>query len=395
MKKVSLLGHLNTATFSGIQMMIFTLIPFIAETGTLSLSSVMLSFSVGSFLFLWSSPFWASRSDRWGRLKVLALGMLGLMLSTALLTLILVHPFSAEINEYILWGSRLLYGLTAAAIVPVSQALQIDQNPEQTPLKSMLSNSMSLNVGRALGPLCLLVGGGSNMLVVLKIITFWSLVVLTLNIWGATQDASTRLAKAESLSLREWKLTLRHIFDIFSLALLFTSFVGILNFSLAAILKKSFTLSSADSSVLMAKLLLVSALLAVLTQALGKMIFKNPRQGALIVGIISLFGASLILGHLGDWPELWLAIVLLSVGLSLLPPSYMALMATRGPDLQFGRRAGLAAAANTLGYTFGGSLAALTYKFDLFRVESVMTALVVVMALNIAWLYRRREVAYA
>ncbi|WP_374032638.1 hypothetical protein [Bdellovibrio bacteriovorus] len=92
MKKLSALGHLNTTTFSAIQMMTFTLIPFIAEKGSLSLSSVVLSFSVGSFLFLWSSPFWASRSDNWGRMKVLSVGMLGLFISTAILTAVLMSP---------------------------------------------------------------------------------------------------------------------------------------------------------------------------------------------------------------------------------------------------------------------------------------------------------------
>ncbi|CAE79455.1 MFS transporter [Bdellovibrio bacteriovorus] len=395
MKKLSALGHLNTTTFSAIQMMTFTLIPFIAEKATLSLSSVVLSFSVGSFLFLWSSPFWASRSDSWGRMKVLSVGMLGLFLSTGILTAVLMAPGTYWMNELAVWGSRLLYGLTAAAIVPVSQALQIDQHPEQTPLKSMLSNSMSLNVGRALGPLYLLLGGGSNMLLILQSTVVWALVVLGLNLFGITQSEAPKATQTERISILEWKSALRHISDIFSLAILFTSFVGILNFSLASILKKSFDLTSVDSSVLMAKLLLVSAILAVLTQALGKVLFKNPWQGAMIVGVATLLGASLILGDLGGWAQLWLAIVLLSVGLSLIPPCYMALMATRGPELQFGRRAGLAAAANTLGYTFGGGLAALTFKLDLFGIESVMTALVVVMALNIALLYRRREAVYA
>lgn len=396
MKLLGRLGHLNTMTFSAIQMMTFTLIPFIAERGSLSLSSVVLSFSLGSFLFLWSSPFWAAKSDPWGRMKVLTIGMLGLFISTGLLTWIIMKPGSIIFNEILLWSGRLLYGATAAALVPVAQALQIDLHPDQSALKSMLSNSMSLNIGRALGPLYLLLGGGTHMVLVLQSTTLWAFFVVGLNIIASRKDI-VKIKKSERLAWNEWTLSLRRISDIFSLALLFTSFIGILNFSLASVLKKTFALSGADASVLMSQVLLVSAVLAVLTQALGKILFKNPWQGALILGAVSLLCGTLFLGHMSSWNHLWLAMGFLSIGISLIPPCYLALMVSRGSELHLGRRAGLAAAANTLGYTLGGALAAATFKLDVFGVESILTALVIVMSFNIALLYknRRREVAYA
>lgn len=398
MKTLRPLGHLNTATFSALQMMLFTLIPFISEKTQTSLTSVVASFSVGSFLFLWSSPYWSSRSDSWGRVKVLCIGMAGLTVSTALLVLLLTVPALSGQSSLILWSSRVLYGLTAAGIVPVAQALQIDLNPKKSPMKAMLSNSMSLNIGRALGPLYLLIGGGQNMLLVLQGAVVWSLVLFLANIALLGQTVQ-QTQKAEAVSFSSWLETFSKMRAVFSLALLFTIFIGILNFSLAAILKKTFALSSVDSSVLMAQVLLISAILAVLTQGLGKVLFKNPWQGSFVLGALGLLGGALLLGEMSSYAELWGAIAMLSLGIALLPPSYLSLMASHNKDTQLGRRTGLVGAANTLGYTLGGALAATTFQINRFETENLMVALVVLIGVNIAVLYRGRgdhsEVAYA
>lgn len=387
----SLLGHLNSATFSAIQMMTFTFIPLMAEKGSLSLSSVILSFSVGSFLFLWSSPFWAAQSDRHGRMKILAVGMLGVFVSSGLILFLLLNPGSILQNELLMWGSRLLYGLTASAVVPVAQALQIDLHPEQTALKSMLSNSMSLNIGRALGPLTLLLGGASNMLGILQLATMWSFVLLVLNILGTRQSLPNRAGASEQSLIKSWWSDVIRVQDVVILALLFTSYIGILNFSLASLLKKTFELTSADSSVLMAQVLLGSAILAVVIQAIGKMLFKNPWQGAMVFGAVSLLLGSLVLQYMENKTELGIAITFLSVGISLIPPCYLALMAARGSQDHFGRRAGLAAAANTIGYAVGGAIASFTFKINLISIEMVMTLVSVLMIASIALLYKNRN----
>lgn len=396
MKTLRALGHFNTATFSALQMMLFTLIPFISDKTQISLTSIVGSFSVGSFLFLWSSPFWSSRSDSWGRMKVLCVGMAGLSVSTALLVFILMSNFHSEL---ILWGSRILYGLTAAGLVPVAQALQIDLNPDKSPMKAMLSNSMSLNIGRALGPLYLLLGGGQNMLLVLQGAVAVSLTLLVANLFFIGKNPA-QSQKAEAITLRSWLETFNKMRPVFSLALLFTIFIGILNFSLATTLKKTFALSSADSSILMAQVLLVSAVLAVLTQILGKVLFKNPWQGSFVLGSLGLLGGSMLLGEMSSQGQLWGAIAMLSLGIALIPPSYLSLMATRNKEKQLGKRTGLVGAANTLGYALGGAFAAITFQINPFEIENLLVAFVILMGINIAVLYRGRrdeqdEVVYA
>lgn len=390
LRGIKILANLNTMTFSGLQIMLFALVPFIAERSQLSLSSVVASFSAGSFLFLWASPYWSAKSDSWGRLPVLFIGVIGLALSTGLLILTITEQFSAS-SQVLLWSSRILYGLTASSVVPVAQALQIDLAAEAAPMKALLANSMSLNAGRALGPLYILIGAGTVSLSWILYGAFWWTLVLAFFNLILVKTVSPLQKENFFEEPLSWISSFAKMRSLFSLAILFTSFIGVLNFSLAVMVQKSFALDSTQSGLLMAQLLLVSAALAFATQALGKMFFKNPWQGALILGSASLLVGTILIGNLNSDVALWTAILFLSIGISLLPPSYLTLMALRNSEtLGLGKRAGMMGAANTLGYAFGGALAAWTFKLDS-KIEIVLLILGVLISLNVFVLYRTRE----
>lgn len=82
-KKICL--SLNTLTFASTQILLFTLFPLLAEKLSLSLSTIVACFSLGTFLFLWGSPFWSSKSDKIGRDQVMSYGLAGLGISFAII----------------------------------------------------------------------------------------------------------------------------------------------------------------------------------------------------------------------------------------------------------------------------------------------------------------------
>ncbi|MBO9665245.1 MAG: MFS transporter [Bdellovibrio sp.] len=390
---LELIANLNTITFSALQILLFTLLPYLAEEMHVSLSSVVMIFSVGSFLFLWSSPYWAAKSDKVGRQPVLIWGLLGLSVSTLMLWSLTQwgQQIGATAVLVILIISRLMYGVMASAIVPVAQALQVDMSENRSAMKAMISNSMSLNIGRSLGPIYVLVSGGQNMDRVLVGFLLWLMALLGLNFWALRLKAPER--KVGSSQSIPWGMALKRMRWVFILAILFTSYIGILNSSLAVILKHSFSLTSQDSGVLMAKLLLVSSAIAVGTQFLGKMFFRNPWQGAMVIGAATLLVGSTLLGMMQTQNQLWSAIFFLSIGIALIPPCYLTLMTSVDPEsLGLGRKAGIVSAANTIGYTIGGALAAISLKIKIVSLEFLLVALVVFMISCIAILYRRRDV---
>jgi MFS family permease len=393
---LAVLANLNTITFSALQILLFTLLPYLAETMHVSLSTVVATFSAGSFLFLWSSPYWAAKSDKAGRQPILIAGLAGLGISTLMLWSLTqwgekIGPLAVTV---ILVLSRVVYGLMASAIIPVAQALQVDMSESKSAMKAMISNSMSLNIGRSLGPIYVLLSGGQNMDRVLVGFLLWIIVLAGFNVGALRLPApQMKTAAAKESGASAWSLAFNRMRWVFLLAVLFTSFIGILNSSLAVILKHSFSLSSQDSGVLMAKLLLVSSVIAVVTQFLGRMFFKNPWQGALVVGALTLLAGAVLLQVMNMESQLWTAIVFLSVGIALVPPCYLTLMTTVDPQhVGLGRKAGIVSAANTIGYAVGGALAAVTLKIKVFSLETLLIALVVLMMVSIVVLYRQREV---
>ena len=191
---LSYLANFNTITFSAVQILLFTMFPYIAESLNLSLSIVIGTFSLGSFLFLWSGPYWSSKSDFEGRMKILNIGMIGQFISFIMLFLLIIFAnyLPESIIVTLLLISRVVYGLFASAIIPVSQALQLDLSVKEAYLKSMLSNSMSLNMGRMIGPIYVLINGDSPE-GLMKGVLLWLVFIIGANYFCRNLETKQRL----------------------------------------------------------------------------------------------------------------------------------------------------------------------------------------------------------
>ena len=71
-------------------MVLYTTIPYIAEETGVVTSNIIAAIGVGSFIFSFMGPFWATKSDRLGRKRVLSFGMFGMALSFMLLASIFI-----------------------------------------------------------------------------------------------------------------------------------------------------------------------------------------------------------------------------------------------------------------------------------------------------------------
>ena len=67
-----LIAYLNSLTFSCVQMILYTTIPYIAEKTGVVTANIIAAISVGSLIFSVMGPFWANKSDTFGRKKVLS-----------------------------------------------------------------------------------------------------------------------------------------------------------------------------------------------------------------------------------------------------------------------------------------------------------------------------------
>ena len=363
-----MIAYLNTLTFSCVQILLYTTIPYIAEQTSLQTATIIGAISVGSFIFAFMGPFWASNSDTWGRKRVLSFGMLGMFFSFLLLCSLFIFNKELSLTHkiIIIFLSRIIYGLLASAVVPVSQAWQLDLIDTKDKLKVLTRNSMCLNVGRVLGP----------VLILIKKVDFEHMIyagtvwVLCLALGCFFTSPSSKILENDSQKIEipkyQWKELFKESMIPILLALIFTSFIGVLHSTLGHHLKITFALKGDQASVLMAKMVLISSVFALLVQQSSQWIFKGEWKLRLVVGASGLIIGSFILNSAATIPAAWIALLIISVGLALIPPVYMALISHSAAATNVtGKKIGFASIAHSLGYAFGAGLIAISMKMNI------------------------------
>ena len=363
-----MIAYLNTLTFSCVQILLYTTIPYIAEQTSLQTATIIGAISVGSFIFAFMGPFWASNSDTWGRKRVLSFGMLGMFFSFLLLCSLFIFNKELSLTHkiIIIFLSRIIYGLLSSAVVPVSQAWQLDLIDTKDKLKVLTRNSMCLNVGRVLGP----------VLILIKKVDFEHMIyagtvwVLCLALGCFFTSSSSKILENDSQKIEipkyQWKELFKESMIPILLALIFTSFIGVLHSTLGHHLKITFALKGDQASVLMAKMVLISSVFALLVQQSSQWIFKGEWKLRLVVGASGLIIGSFILNSAATIPAAWIALLIISVGLALIPPVYMALISHSAAATNVtGKKIGFASIAHSLGYAFGAGLIAISMKMNI------------------------------
>ena len=353
--RLKALALLATVAFSATQMMAFVLYPYFAEAMQLPLSSIISSFSLGSFLFLWGGPFWSRARERLGSKTVLCVGLLGLLLSQIVLLFLVSkgRDFSSTVTQSILWGSRLLYGMTAAAIVPVAQIIMAEGSAARQRMQALTRQSLSLHLGRLLGPFLVWLGLLFTAMTPLWLCSGF-LLVLLLGLLGA-RDPKGGGAAVIPMSWT-WRQLSQHGV-LLGIALAVTMLVGLVQASLTHSLQTKLLLNASDAARLTLRFLLASSLLSVLIQLLLQLRIKHPWQGTFPLGALSFGVSTWLLARFQTAAELWWALPLFASGVALLSPSYTAALSLQTASKQ-GAVAGLLAAVHTLGYTAGGLFAA-------------------------------------
>lgn len=125
---------------------------------------ISLAYSWSALLWVVCAPFWARRSDRRGRKAMMALGLIGFIVSMLLCGLALYAGLSGWLSA--LWAliafaaARSLYGGFGSAAPPAVQAYVAARTPraERTQALSLIASSFGLGtvIGPALAPLMVL-----------------------------------------------------------------------------------------------------------------------------------------------------------------------------------------------------------------------------------------------
>lgn len=367
------LAYACTLSFSCVQMILYTTIPYIAEHTQVATSSIIGAISVGSLFFALFGPFWAARSDTLGRKKILAVGMTGMTLSFSAISLVFIFnetlPLWAKTSLIVM--ARVIYGALASAVVPVSQAWQLDLKPGFDRIKVMTKNSMCLNIGRILGPVLVLTKQ-VNFEYMIYAASIWLALLLTALTIIAPSTEVTNLQFDESKKnikqqWFEWKSLAMLALAPTLLSLIFTSFTGIMHSFLGHHLKITLSLGGDQASVLMAKMVLGLSFIAVLVQQVSILRKSTAWQKRLLIGALSLVTGSFIMAKAHSEADMWASIVLIAIAVALIPPVYLSLLGSNkedGKKSNQGKKIGLASVSHSLGYALGAGLISISMKLN-------------------------------
>ena len=118
--------------------------------------AVAAAFSVSALLWVLAAPFWANRSDRHGRRRMILLGVGGLCVSLGVCGVFLtlgingVIPGTAAFGLFII--GRLIYGSFGAAAPPAVQALVAGATSRDERTKALTLLASAFGLGTILGP---------------------------------------------------------------------------------------------------------------------------------------------------------------------------------------------------------------------------------------------------
>ena len=118
--------------------------------------AVAAAFSVSALLWVVAAPFWANRSDRYGRRAMILLGVGGYVVSLTLCGLFLLAGINGWISGAAAFGcfigGRLIYGSLGAAAPPAVQALVAGETSREERTRALTLLASAFGLGTILGP---------------------------------------------------------------------------------------------------------------------------------------------------------------------------------------------------------------------------------------------------
>lgn len=383
----------GSAAMNAGQIIVFSLLPLVCQSIQLEGWHAGLILSISSFVFAMVSPIWGRLSERFGRVPVLTIGLLGYSLGTLIFTLLLdfgsVEQFGLTTFVCILIVARCFQSLLMGAIIPSSTAYMVDTTPLEKRAQGMALLGAAQNIGAILGPIIISLLAAYSLLN-----SFYSAAVITLIAAVLVHCYADRLKTAgkSHIDVKPWPL-IKNIaisfsdsrYRLFSLAGIgiFISF-SIVQQPLAYWLQITFNIDSSRSASWLGMAMIAFALAGTLIQlfVIPKLTFQ-PKQ-YLIPGFILLgCGALTILG-LESFIGLIIGMSAMGIGLSIAFVGYAGELTSRVNDDERGQAGGVVGATPAVGFMIGPLAGAFTYEVNE-QLPFIVTACLSVGLIILTW----------
>ncbi|NDV92917.1 MFS transporter [Alteromonas sp. 345S023] len=310
------------------------------------------------------SPFWGRKSDKWGRRRVLLIGLFGYAFGT----LFFASVFQAALYGLLLPSMALALLITTrvgnaivmAAVSPSANAYMADITTVEERVKGMGSLGAATNIGSILGPA---IGGllaGISLLTPLYFSVGITLVVATLAIMTLPVLAPSLKKTAQP----KLKYTDPRLFPLMVAGVLLFMGFAIVQQTIAFRFQDMFQLSGPATASLVGISLMCCAGAALFVQLVVIPKLSYRPFSLLRLSMPIMMCAFAILAIAETQTAYLIAMVILGVGLGIAGPGFMAGASVAVSSTEQGAVAGLAGACPPLGFAVGPLLGAYLYSID-------------------------------
>lgn len=320
--------------------------------------------SASSLTVFLASPVWGRTSDRWGRKKVILVGLFGYSLGSTLF---------AGVFQAALWGllipmaaficltlARISNAVVMAAVMPASTAYVADITDMSSRTKGIGAMGAASNIGSMLGPA---VGGmmaSITMLTPLYFSIFLTVVAAIAALFFLPETSHKKSnAKSPRLKYTDPRIVPFIIVGIF----LFMGF-AIVQQTIAFRFQDALNLTGSETARAVGISMMLSAAASLIMQMVVLPRMRVPPFSLLKIAMPMVIAAFLIMALAETQLALTSAMVIQGFGMGLAAPSFMAGASLAVSAEEQGAVAGIAGSCPPLGFTIGPLLGTFLYAME-------------------------------
>ena len=352
------------------------------------ITTIIASSSLMVFL---ASPMWGRLSDRWGRKRVMLIGLFGFTAGTALFNSVLNAGLEGWITGLPLFltliFTRVMHAAVMSATMPAANAYMADVTDLTNRTKGMGAAGAANNLGAILGPVV------AGLAVISLLTPLWIMAGLALLnglfVWRFLQEpprviSRTARPRMSYLDARIFPFVLVGV-------LMFTGF-ALVQQTMGFRFQDALELTAGETARVFGIAMTCSAGASLLAQAVVVQRLDLAPFTLLKAAMPLLIVAFTIFATTDTQLSLTIAITVLGFGMGLAGPGFMAGASLAVSPEEQGAVAGVAGSCGPLGFTIGPLIGGFMYQLNPTLPYAVAAGMYVVLLISMHWIGRRVQV---